>query len=323
MKANLIRHLLNFLPANSSYLSNHGSRLINTETGGSAHLKEIEKQGVCLLDPTFGWHFVRAFVEVDKPMPGDVNEQVLLRAYDAEKNGRRDTEMQSACVLKHPHFISYRNVIEALLLCPDMKMKKIAELAHLPNEVISLYDDLFFNVRDRITEKLYINSIVYRQTRNVELQERYGTEEEAGMLMKRLAVNSGSDAVLNFAGVNAGMQEFNSGESANRLESMVMSNGTLWAKLGLLNQNQMFAPGITHALGIIRAKAAGGAEETSSNDALGLSGMSAGRSILDHATKSQEQDIINRRLLRQIHQKNQEVMRQKSEVAKEANATAN
>lgn len=135
-------------------------------------------------------------------------------------------------------------------------------------DVVKLYEQLFFNVRDRMHEKCHISHIAWPQTRQVEYQFAYNQREDAGYLMMRASRNHGSAVALNFAGHGTAVTEIDSSLSTGRMESMVMSSGLDDARMGFSSQGGD-VPNIRRAQDIIKANKAGGNDDRNSDEVMG------------------------------------------------------
>ena len=246
-----------------------------TSFGGdtSDHQAQIDRFLVAYRDLAFGYHFVRAIVKAGIELPPDVYEKELIDFYWFEKTGERNGKIVEALAIHHPssHFIA--NSVQAMLLS-DESYDRIAGVSGIDAETLRTYEQLFFNVRDRRDESLFIANVVYPDTRLVETMENYIREMDSGSFLKRSAYNNGLDDVSYFIGLRVesveGAHTSDSQELASRLESSIMANGYYLARNGFLGQRS--AQGVASAKSLIVAAKQGG-EDTREQDNLGASSI--------------------------------------------------
>jgi hypothetical protein len=296
VKAERIKQLLRFLPADSPY-----SRHLPRHTGAkleTASPRDVDVLANALNDTKFGWRFMRSFSEKKVLMPIDVGEPALRRAFAYEYYKHDDQPVREALAIEHPRFGYLRKLMCSLLLIPEMTWKRISELTHVSVEVVKLFEALFFNVRDRLDDQAYIASIVYPEGIQSEMREGYAIKEDIGFLMMRAAHRGGVDTLFPVAGLaNSGARsEYNAGDSALRVESMIMSNAVLNARMGLLNQSRV--PGLMHARSIIAATKQAGTQGPSADSQMGLSNIGLHRNVMNDLSKLQAPELEFRKTLR-------------------------
>lgn len=246
-------------------------------SGANSHVSEnqrrIDRFLVAYRDLAFGHHFVRALVRSQTPLPPDVYERELLDFYWFERAGKEPPHLVQALSLRHPSARFMENSVQALLLS-DASLREVAKTVGLPVGVLRYYEQLFFNVRDRREESLFIASVVYPEHRLVETMEGYIREVDAGAFLKRTAYNNGLDDVAYFIGLQVdaikAAHGSNAQEMASRLESSIMANGYYLARNGFLNTRN--SQGVNAARGLIIAAKQGG-EDTADLDTFGASSL--------------------------------------------------
>jgi len=78
-----------------------------------------------LFDPMFPWHFVRTFVEAGQPLPLEVRDVVLRKAWAWQRHRKPNAVLDEAYELKHPANHVTAELLHALLICPELSLEKI------------------------------------------------------------------------------------------------------------------------------------------------------------------------------------------------------
>jgi hypothetical protein len=165
--------------------------------------------------------------------------------------------VRRACELRRPERTTERNVIEALLIAKDFDLTRAASSIGYPPSLLNCYGQLFFDIQDRRDEHLFIASIVYPDTRIVEMHDAYIDTEGVGPLLKRAGHNNGLGSVLELAGLNSNARRgIDTSQLPTELESLLMRNAVLLAKNGWINSAN--SRGIGHAKSLIAAAKMGG-----------------------------------------------------------------
>jgi len=268
MNANRIQYLAQFIPDDSDYfrysLTGFGEQTSN-------HQRKIDRFLVSYRDLSFGYHFVRALIKCKCEIPPDVDEQELIDFYWFERTGDPRGKIVETLALHHPsaHFIE--NAIQALLLT-DASFDEVSNTTGISADVLRSYERLFFNVRDRREESLFIANVVYPEHRLVETMEGYTREADFSALLKRSAYNNGIDDVAYFIGLRVegveASHQTSAREMASRLESSIMANGYYLARNGFINQRS--ANGVASARSLLVAAKQGG-DDNSEKDSFGAS----------------------------------------------------
>lgn len=220
------------------------------------------------VNPAFGWKFVNSMALSGRKLPTilDEDDDPIWRAY-WHLRGYEDPVIRS--VLQLSMFRETRNYaweLKGLLHIKreeDMPLEEhyhqAASAMSLPVPVVKCFEKLFYNIVDRHEDEKFIRSLVYPDTRLVELTEGYMQNVGAGDLMVRTAYNGTIDDLLFLAGASA--HKFSDEREvtayAEKLESAVMRNGLALAKLGFLNQRE--SVGINHSRQLLAAAKQGNA----------------------------------------------------------------
>jgi len=138
--------------------------------------------------PDFGWQFIRFFLNQGIFMPGEVIDSKLRQAYGylSEPNSYGNF-MPEVMEFTAPENNYNQLVLRACLICKDIKMGEIATRFGCDKVVIKTYEKLFFNVRDRFEEQLYLSRLVYPETRASELQPDFLIKLPPGQLLLQVA----------------------------------------------------------------------------------------------------------------------------------------
>lgn len=296
MKLERILELVDLLPANAPYPVQAPQPMLNAFFS-SRRSAENNRRVAAKTDPRFGWKFVMCFVRSGKYIPELAADPVLWRAYRYEACRAEDPLMAEALDLDQPrmHFVS--NLVRACLIIKELSYQDISQKTNVPAAAIRIYEELFFNVRDRMEDTAYIASLVYPDHRTVELNPRYGLLTDAGQFLLRMAWQHGLEPMLMLAGVLKEGGESQAGEISRRLESAIMSNALQLNRMGLLNQNNV--PGLMHARSIITAIKQSGQEDKADDSEMGLGALSMGDGVMQTLKGIQQPEIAKRRKLKE------------------------
>jgi hypothetical protein len=288
MRKERIRQLIDLLPDSAPYRNYLNRRIVHISEADDAS-SQIRNREADLLahastDLKFGWRYVKSFAQTDGELPEAVTEKWLRRAWHYERYQEFDMPIRWAMALEHPAMRYARNLIQALLIVPAMSINKIAHLADLSVDCIVAFEQLFFNVRDRLADKAFVASVVWPDGIKSELSEGYLLKDDLGSVMLRAAHRGGLDDVLYVAKMGTGRcSSYDSSVISRDFEGLLMLNATNLARLGLMNQPEV--PGIMHARAILTAQKAGGNEPVATPGADLLARATLGRSMTDELLK--------------------------------------
>lgn len=259
-----IQQLISLLPDSSSYF-----RDILSYT---PQVTAVNKFLCAYKDLAFGYHIVKALVKDNCELPADITEGVLYKTYMFEKYGQPYDEIIQAIAFTHPSNKIMEDSIKAAII--SMVPYKTLEKAYgIPKSVLEAYEQLFFNIRDRKNEALFIANLVYPDTRFVELSDNYLKEEDKGKLLIRSAYNNGLGDASYFMGLktldNITISGMNSVDAASQLEAAIMVNGLFLARNGALNARNS---GVSQARNILIAAKQGG-QDTMNQDNEGVGSL--------------------------------------------------
>jgi hypothetical protein len=123
-----------------------------------------------------------------------------------------------------------RTLIECLLIHPGFSFKRISKLSGYPEDVISLFHELFFNVRNRqsdtnLSDEPYILSLVYPESRQVEFYRDYHLQEAWVQIARRVTYNFGMGVLFQWLGGRPMDSEVSGVEAMRAVESRIASTG--------------------------------------------------------------------------------------------------
>jgi len=133
----------------------------------------------------------------------EVRDVLLRKAYAWQVHGRPNPVLEEAYEINHPANHQTASLLNALLICPDLSVEKIAGLIGLPLAVVEAYEGLFFNVRDRLDDRLYLARLVYPDSRYPGIETDAMTPQSDKLLQAAYEFGSrSSSARLGAAGVS-------------------------------------------------------------------------------------------------------------------------
>lgn len=256
-----IKELSKYIPDNSIYYKDL--------SGNSDQIIEINKFIKAYSDLQFGYHFIKSIIDADMALPLIIDEEILMDAYYFLKFNKHKDYIIHAISLTHPMYKNMEDSLKALLITDD-SFTKISSITGLPENVLRAYEQLFFNIRDRRQESLFIANIVYPNTKFIEMSDNYLKVEDPGKILLRSGYNNGSDDVIFFSGLKPkDFAEGSSSEMAAKLESEIMRNAYILARNSMLNTR---STGIGNAKGLLIAAKQGG-QDSSKEDREGLGSL--------------------------------------------------
>jgi hypothetical protein len=214
----------------------------------------VERTNLAVWDPHFPWLYAAAFANAKRRLPCEANEDYLRTAHEFSANGRMCREVKWALMLQNPASSMTRYMLEALLLIPSQSIEAVSRISGIDVEIINTYEQLFFNVRDRLNDLIYINKIVYPETRHPEAKPSYYLNAHPGRLMLISAMQPDGEnveAILNIYGTRT-----NTDKLAYELLSKAVENRTLSDAYRLVSSggaNQSHSPVLNRAMQLLVA----------------------------------------------------------------------
>ena len=259
-----IQELSQYIPDESNYY--------NEILGHTKQLTTVNKFLRSYKDLSFGYHIIKALCDSNMPLPATIDEEELYDAYQFLRYNAYKPDVVFAISLTHPSNKSMEDVIKAFLIT-DETFEKLSNITGIPQNVLKVYEKLFFNVRDRKNEALFIANTVYPDTRMVEIMDNYAKNEDFGKMLLRSAYNNGLEDAMYFSGLKAesfvNSDQTLAVEMAQKLETAIMANAYFLARNGYLNQKHS---GIGHAKGLLIAAKQSG-QDNSKEDIEGLGAL--------------------------------------------------
>lgn len=146
-----IIQLLRLLPPGNAYAQWDITRDSSSPT-------ELERTHSALNNPAWGRHIASAYAEADTPLPEGPWPETILRAHHFFSHDQTcDDDLMLAEVLHLVQNQAQAGLMHALLLCPDGTDERIGEVFQYRPDVVRLTDQLYYNVRDRRDEPLYLS----------------------------------------------------------------------------------------------------------------------------------------------------------------------
>ena len=271
-----IQELAQYIPDESPYC--------NEILGHTKQLTTINKFIRSYKDVAFAYHFIKTLVDMKKPLPASIKEEELYDTYQFLRYNIYKPNVVFAISLTHPTNKSMEDAIKAFIIT-DEPFNKISKVTGIPEDVLKIYEKLFFNVRDRKQEALLIANIVYPDTRMVEVMDNYTKHEDFGKLLLRTAYNNGLEDTMYFSGLKVNTflnsDQTIAVEMANKLETAILANGVFLARNpGFLNAKGIV--GIGHAKGLLIAAKQSGMDN-SKEDTTGIGIL--GDAMMDNLLK--------------------------------------
>lgn len=182
-----------------------------------AQADPVEHFAFALHDPAFGSNFVEAHLKQRRWLPDTISEWSLLQFHAARWLGVSEPLMTEVESFRTETRRQERNLLDALLLAEDATLAGIADTLHASEETIEAYEVLFWNVRDRRDEKLFINALLY-PAGMAGGHARHQAQRRGGPPAPAAAAKAGQDEVLVLAGWSSGKPAGIESDAASRFD---------------------------------------------------------------------------------------------------------
>lgn len=152
--------------------------------------------------PDFGWQFVLSFADCGRELPATVHESILRELYAILRGHKTPSSEMLEVLGLHYSSASVnvsRNLMKALLILPSVSLEEVARVTGFSTSVVWSYEQLFFNVRDRLDDGLYIAKLVYPKSMFVILEPDYPANVDIEILLLRAARDFGPDVAVELA----------------------------------------------------------------------------------------------------------------------------
>lgn len=224
MNVQRLEDLLGLLPAEAPYL-------VRVPHNTRGFPREVDWRAYALNDPGFGWGLITSFLSLGRELPAAVSETELVRPYSYLAYGREDAQARQAIGLEFER-PDQRRILARCWLLVSGDYSAIGRRLRLSQEVVRIYESLFWNIRDRIDDRCFVNSLVYPQSRQVELIPGYHRNESPLYLALRATVSSGIEAAEELLGLRPV-----SGADGKAWAAQVLRTADLMLKMGFIHQN--------------------------------------------------------------------------------------
>ena len=275
MTSERIEELIGLLPERSPYVT----RIPRIQHKAMGVPEEVDVRSYAMNDASFGWKFINSFLDLGRPVPADVYESVLLRPYCYVRYESYDRDARMAFEIENIANRTKRALLRCMLLVSEMPYRTIAESLQLTVETVKIYENLFWNIRDRLPDPAYLTQLIFPDTRKVELMPNYLIEEDPQNLVLRITIQHGLKVMEELLGIRNPISEFDSQSQAKSYEAQIMSAGNFVAKIGFLHQQAAYA--ISSARHVLQSIKLGGEDQVDDDARRGLEGMSMGRSLTE------------------------------------------
>ncbi len=227
-------------------------------------------------DPTFACMFVRSFYDMGLNLPDEIHEPELWQLYNFKRyrDIEIDPDVLEACALTNPRQRVIRTMIECMLMHPKIKFEWIAESTGYTINTIRLFHELFFNMRDRITNNLdpaYLLSIIFPDSRQAQFTYNYHLNEGWVAIARRIAYISGIKEMFKWLGGQPDDSELTGVESMRAIESRFASAGRFAMTCGFQNQPVV---AISGARALLQSSKLGGQSVSDDDATMGLTRLS-------------------------------------------------
>lgn len=267
---------------------------------------ETEKFARCYSNPAFGWHIVKLYADQNLPFPvcqcatlSELEEYDILReAYMFLRFSEGHEDLIYAAALESSMDPYYKNVLRGCLLVEDIEAEEISRKTGIPENVIVLYEKLFYNVWDRLSDQMYIAALVNPEGMVAELNPNFQLRTSYADLLKRAGYKNSIEDVLSLAGMKGHAVLGTTQNIVAEFENKLMANALFLANNGMLNtRNQV---GISNAKNLLAAAKHGGDTDIANNDNIGIGGIAE---VLNSEIISFNQaDVDRRRVLNIEHE---------------------
>jgi hypothetical protein len=252
-------------------------------------MARLERLSYCQNDPRFGWNYIRSFYQLGQLLPIDTHEDYLVRGFEY-LDGNYDAAVEEAALMITPANRLKSYLMDIHLIDRTLSMEEIADRLGLSLDVVNVYEGLFFGVRDRLHEPLFLPNLLYPNSRRVEFRHDYMQREGIYHILLRLSYSQTLDVACQLAGFRVtAMKNTDAAVSAKQLEATIMSAANFAAQTGFLNDPRL--PVVKHARSIITAAKASGQEQTSDDMTLGLGAVSMSMPIIDTIKQLRSNDV--------------------------------
>jgi hypothetical protein len=238
-------------------------------------------------DPCWAWRIARGYNESQEPLPPSIREPHIRRAYRYLGGNRDDAMAMTLGIRTSIESGMTRSVLQGFLCARDISLEGIASLLGMKTEVVSLFEGLFFNVRNR--EGTFVLNTIFPQTRLGAVREAELDYSEVDQTLMRVGRDYGWKAVAQLAGLLAIEDADETSETMLAdMEKTTAANARMLARAGHLNRKE--SPGIRHGKSLIMRAKKELVHPQLDDDRLGLGSVGMGASLLEHFRRIMDTD---------------------------------
>ena len=248
----------------------------------------LQKEAWLMMQPDFIWNYCCAFAKARRDLPEldllhptkkywvECLYDIICGNYDEENELHRDI-MKAIIISSYARDVE-RNLICSLLLIKDTTYETIGNDVGISGMVVKLYGHFFWNVKERLNDKAYINSLVFpgpdRGLAIFNPNYIYDTPTREKLL--QAAINYDAETVLVAAQIiPRGQIKM---EEASRLFALERAHAAMMeARLG--GAHGVY-PGMTEAGRMVQAEKLSGQEQKTSEDAIGIPSLYKSHPVL-------------------------------------------
>jgi hypothetical protein len=300
MNADELRDTIRTLPRNSvAYLYNYQNKGRDNHTGGM----EAQDLAEANMDPQWGWSIALRYQRSDRPLPASLRDPSIRRAYYYLR-GMQDQGVASAHAIRYGlRYYTARAALVGFLSARDISIEGIASLLGLEVDVVQLYGDLFFAIRDRIAA--HGMTALFPEGRLGAIIEAEKDYHDSERILMRAGRDYGWREVARMTGL-AHLEQ--AGESNERvledLDRQVAANARMLARMGHLNRPK--SVGIQHGKALqSRKKVEDIRKGLTPDDESGLGSYGMAAPVLEHFRRISDPDIQHRLALERQKQMRQ------------------
>lgn len=237
-----------------------------TDAGvGSANQQRVNRNRCATFDPAFGWHFVKTLTECDVRFPAGIEHVWLLRTYMYEKSRQFEPTLDKMVGMASDSAL-FQNAVQALLIHKDYTVERTAATLGLDPLVVEAYEQLFFNVRDRLADQEYMTHLIWPYGRYCESDPAYYNTLSPRQRLLQTSYEHGPEKALAAAGYNrSGMNMYTGPAALQETQRLAMhgANMCLWS---VTSANTNAIP-VRRIFNIVVAQAQSGAPQENTAEA--------------------------------------------------------
>lgn len=213
----------------------------SADAGSYSDAENIIHYAKCYTNLRIGWDFATVMADSkDAPFPAIFHGKDLYvwRAYRF-LCGDSDPDVEMSVSIASGK-VPGKDTINAMLVNAEGDCGVISRHTGYRKSVVESYEKLFFNVRDRLNDHVFLASHVYPDSRLVEMYEDYIERSDVKDLLLRAGYGQSIDHVLYVSGIGGGhpYKGYNANDAMSEFDTMFMRNGLFAISMGFINQRR-------------------------------------------------------------------------------------